>query len=213
MSEIEKKLTTNFGYLFEEELISEIKELGVPKSFKEDTTIIEVGDYIKSMPLLVSGAIKILREDEHGEELVLYYLEKGDTCAMTLSCCMGQTKSKIRAVAETNVELIMLPKEKMADWLGKYKTWQSYILQTYHHRLDELLEALDTIAFLKMDERLFKYLKDKAMVTHNDLLHVTHKQISEDLHTSRVVVSRLLKKLENERKIQLFRNSIKVLEL
>ena len=119
---------------------------------------------------------------------------------MTLSCCMGQTKSKIRAVAETNVELIMLPKEKMTEWLGKYKTWQAYILQSYHNRLDEFLEALDTIAFLKMDERLFKYLKDKAMVTHNDILNVTHKQISEDLHTSRVVVSRLLKKLENENK-------------
>ncbi|QXP71458.1 Crp/Fnr family transcriptional regulator [Polaribacter sp. R2A056_3_33] len=207
------KLDINFGYLFEEDLILEIEKLGVSKSFKEDTTIIEVGDYIKSMPLLISGAIKILREDEHGDEIVLYYLEKGDTCAMTLSCCMGQTKSKIRAVAETNVELIMLPKEKMAEWLGKYKTWQSYILQTYHNRMDELLEALDTIAFLKMDERLFKYLKDKAMVTHNDVLNVTHKQISEDLHTSRVVISRLLKKLENESKIQLFRNSIKVLEL
>ena len=213
MSEIENKLTASFGYLFEKELISEIQELGVPKEFKEDSNIIEVGDYIKSMPLLVSGAIKILREDEHGDELVLYYLEKGDTCAMTLSCCMGQTKSKIRAVAETNVELIMLPKEKMAEWLGKYKTWQTYILQTYHNRMDELLEALDTIAFLKMDERLFKYLKDKAMVTHNDILNVTHKEISEDLHTSRVVVSRLLKKLENENKIALFRNSIKVLEL
>ena len=165
------------------------------------------------MPLLISGAIKILREDEHGEELVLYYLEKGDTCAMTLSCCMGQTKSKIRAVAETNVELIMLPKEKMLEWLGKYKTWQTYILQSYHSRMDELLEAVDTIAFLKMDERLFKYLKDKAMVVHNDVLHVTHKEIAEDLHTSRVVISRLLKKLENEGKIKLFRNSIKVLEL
>ena len=213
MSQFDNKLTTNFGYLFEEELISEIKDLGVPKEIKADTAIIEVGDYIKSMPLLVSGAIKILREDENGEELVLYYLEKGDTCAMTLSCCMGQTKSKIRAVAETNVELTMLPKEKMAEWLSKYKSWQSFVLQSYHYRIDELLEALDTIAFLKMDERLFKYLKDKAMVTHNDVLNVTHKQISEDLHTSRVVVSRLLKKLENEGKIELFRNSIKVLEL
>ena len=213
MLEIENKLTANFGYLFEEKLITEIKQLGTLKKVKEDSTIIEVGDYIKSIPLLISGAIKILREDEKGEELVLYYLEKGDTCAMTLSCCMGQTKSKIRAVAETNVELIMLPKEKMTEWLGKYKTWQAYILQSYHNRLDEFLEALDTIAFLKMDERLFKYLKDKAMVTHNDILNVTHKQISEDLHTSRVVVSRLLKKLENENKIQLFRNSIKVLEL
>ncbi|MCG1035301.1 Crp/Fnr family transcriptional regulator [Polaribacter sargassicola] len=203
----------SFDYLFEEELINEIGRIGVKKSFKQDTIIIEIGDYIKSMPLLISGAIKILREDENGDELVLYYLEKGDTCAMTLSCCMGQSKSKIRAVAETDVELIMLPKENMATWLGTYKTWQNYILQSYHNRMEELLEAVDTIAFLKMDERLFKYLKDKAMVTHNDVLQVTHKQISEDLHTSRVVISRLLKKLENEHKIKLFRNSIKVLEL
>jgi len=213
MQEVSNTLNSNFGYLFEEDLILEINELAIHKTFLEDSAIIEVGDYIRSIPLLISGAIKILREDENGEELVLYYLEKGDTCAMTLSCCMGQTKSKIRAVAETNVELMMLPKEKMLEWLGKYKTWQVYILQSYHNRMDELLEAVDTIAFLKMDERIFKYLKDKAMVTHNDVLQVTHKEISEDLHTSRVVISRLLKKLENENKIALFRNSIKVLEL
>ncbi len=206
-------LLTNFGYLFEQDLIQEIELIGNYKSFKQNTTIIEIGDYIKSMPLLLSGAIKILREDEKGEDLILYYLEKGDTCAMTLSCCMGDTKSKIRAVAETDVELIMLPKQKMTDWLTTYKSWQSFILQSYHNRVDELLEAVDTIAFLKMDERLFKYLKDRAMVTHDDELDTTHKEIAEDLHTSRVVISRLLKKLENEKKIILFRNSIKVLEL
>ena len=206
-------MIANFGYLFEKELLEEISKIGITKKFKAESTIIELGDYIKSMPLLISGAIKILREDDKGEELVLYYLEKGDTCAMTLSCCMGQTKSKIRAVAETDVSLVLLPKEKMADWLTSYKTWQSFILQSYHNRVEELLQAVDTIAFYKMDERLFKYLKDKAMVTHNDVLQVTHKQISEDLHTSRVVISRLLKKLENEDKIHLFRNSIKVLEL
>lgn len=207
------KLDTNFGYLFEPELLQEINNVGVPKTFAAETIIIEIGDYIKSMPLLLSGAIKILREDENGEELVLYYLEKGDTCAMTLSCCMGQTKSQIRAIAETNVELLMIPKEKMAIWLSAYKSWQAFILQSYHNRVDELLKAVDTIAFLKMDERLFKYLKDRAMVTNNDELATTHKEIAEDLHTSRVVVSRLLKKLENENKIILFRNSIKVLEL
>ena len=207
------ELDLNFGYLFEEALINEISKIGVVKTFKADDTIIEKGDYIKSMPLLLSGAIKILRDDEEGEELVLYYLEKGDTCAMTLSCCMGQTKSKIRAVAETDIRLVMLPKEKMTEWLSSFKSWQSFILQSYHNRVEELLEAVDTIAFLKMDERLFKYLKDKAMVNQNDVLSVTHKEISKDLHTSRVVISRLLKKLENESKIQLFRNSIKVLEL
>jgi CRP/FNR family transcriptional regulator len=206
-------LDTNFGYLFEEDLLNEIQTVGIQKKYAANSTIIEMEDYITSMPLILKGAIKILREDENGEELVLYYLEKGDTCAMTLSCCMGQTKSKIRAIAETDVSLIMLPKEKMTTWLSNYKSWQSFILQSYHNRVNELLEAVDTIAFLKMDERLFKYLKDKAMVNNNDELTTTHKQISEDLHTSRVVVSRLLKKLENEEKIQLFRNSIKVLEL
>lgn len=203
----------NFSYLFEEKLLHEISKIGIPKTFSAETIIIEKDDYIKSMPLLLSGAIKILREDENGDELVLYYLEKGDTCAMTLSCCMGQTKSKIRAVAETDVSLLMLPKEKMAEWLTNYKSWQSFILESYHNRVEELLEAVDTMAFLKMDERLFKYLKDKAMVIHNDEITTTHKQISEDLHTSRVVISRLLKKLENEGKIKLFRNNIKVIEL
>lgn len=213
MHDIVNNLTSNFGYLFEDALISEIKEIGIPKTFSKDQIIIEIGDNIRYMPLLFNGAIKILREDKIGDELVLYYLEKGDTCAMTLSCCLGQTKSQIRAVAETDVTLMMIPKEKMAEWLGKYTTWQAFILQSYHNRMDELLEAVDTIAFLKMDERIFKYLKDKAMVNHNDVISCTHQRIAEDLHTSRVVISRLLKKLENEEKIRLFRNCIKVLKL
>ena len=185
---IENTFDNSFGYLFEETLLDEIRELGIKKEFLEDSIIIEIGDYIKSMPLLINGAIKILREDDNGDELVLYYLESGDTCAMTLSCCMGQTKSKIRAIAETDVELIMLPKEKMTIWLSNYKSWQTYILQSYHSRMEELLEAVDTIAFLKMDERIFKFLKDKAMVTGDDVVHATHQEISQDLHTSRVVV-------------------------
>ena len=213
MSDFNTKLISSFGYLLEGELLKEIQEVGVYKTISKNEIIIDVDHAIKAMPLLLTGAIKILREDENGDELVLYYLERGDTCAITLSCCLGQTKSKIRAVSETEVELVMIPKQKMADWLSAYNSWQSFILQSYHNRMDELLEAVDTIAFLKMDERLFKYLKDKAMVTHNDVIQTTHQQISQDLHTSRVVVSRLLKKLENEDKIQLFRNSIKVIEL
>lgn len=213
MSDFNTKLISSFGYLLEGELLKEIQEVGVYKTISKNETIIDVDDAIKAMPLLLNGAIKILREDENGDELVLYYLERGDTCAITLSCCLGQTKSKIRAVSETEVDLVMIPKQKMADWLSAYNSWQSFILQSYHSRVNELLEAVDTIAFLKMDERLFKYLKDKAMVTGNDSIYTTHKQISEDLHTSRVVISRLLKKLENEGKIKLSRNSIKVIEL
>lgn len=206
-------LQTNYGYLFEDDLLEEIIKVGELKHIKAGEKLIEIGDYIRSMPLLVSGAIKILREDDNGDELILYFLERGDTCAMTLSCCMGQSKSEIRAVAETDAEIIMIPVQKMDEWMRTYRSWQSFILQSYHNRMSELLEAVDTIAFLKMDERLLKYLKDKAMVNHNDEIQVTHQQIAHDLHTSRVVISRLLKGLERTGEIALHRNNIKVLKL
>lgn len=208
-----EELTQNYGYLFEDELLQEINSDGVFKEIQEGDKLIEIGDYIKFIPLLIKGAIKILREDDNGDELVLYYIERGDTCAMTLTCCMGHTKSDIRAVAETDVKIIMIPVQKMSEWMGKYKSWQNFILQSYHNRMLEMLEAIDTIAFLKMDERLLKYLRDKAMVNHNDVIKTTHQEIAHDLHTSRVVVSRLLKKLENEGKINLHRNSIKIIEI
>ncbi|MFD0988485.1 Crp/Fnr family transcriptional regulator [Mariniflexile jejuense] len=207
------ELKDNYGYLFEDALLMEINSVGTFKEVPEGYQLMNIGDYIKSMPLLVSGAVKIMREDDNGDELLLYFIEKGDTCAMTLSCCMGQKKSEIRAVAETPTKLIMITVEKMSEWMGKYKSWQNFILQSYHDRMTELLEAIDTIAFLKMDERLFKYLKDKAMVNHDDIINVTHQNIAFDLHTSRVVISRLLKNLENEGKITLHRNSIRILQI
>lgn len=210
MSEL---LHQNYGFLFQKELLEELQQVGVYKKIEANSTIIDVDNYITSMPLVLSGAIKILREDNDGDELVLYYLEVGDTCAMTLSCCMGQVKSQIRAVAETDVELLMIPKKKMAEWLSKYQSWQEFVLQSYHNRMEEFIEAVDSIAFLKMDERLYKYLKDKALVNHSEVIQVTHQQIANDLHTSRVVISRLLKGLEKENKIELHRNHIKILEL
>ncbi len=207
------ELKANYGYLFENALLNEINTIGTFKEIPEGFQLIDINDYIKSMPLLISGAVKILREDTNGNELLLYFIERGDTCAMTLSCFTGQKKSEIRAIAETPTKLIMLPIEKMSEWMGKYKSWQSFILQSYHDRMTELLEAIDTIAFLNMNERLFKYLKDKAMVNHNDIIQVTHQNIAFDLNTSRVVISRLLKTLENEGKIKLYRNNIKILDI
>ncbi|WP_372946371.1 Crp/Fnr family transcriptional regulator, partial [Muriicola sp.] len=145
-----------------------------------------------------------------GDDLLLYFIEKGDTCAMTLSCCVKQGRSNIRAVAESDVELLMIPVSKMEDWMGKYRSWRAFILDSYHNRMQELLETVDTLAFMNMDERLLKYLRDKAMVNHDDVIHATHQEIAADLHTSRVVVSRLLKKMEREGKIDLQRSQIKV---
>jgi len=203
-------LKLNFGYLFEEELLKEMNEFGILKEVSEGHEIIGIGDYIKFMPLIISGAIKVLREDKEGDELLLYFLEKGDTCAMTLTCSLGQTKSEIRAIAETDATFIMIPIQKMETWMGKYKSWQRFILQSYNERLKEMLEAVDVIAFHNMDERLLKHLKNKAMVHHNDMIQTTHQEIANDLHTSRVVISRLLKKLENKNEITLYRNHILV---
>ncbi|NNG09349.1 MAG: Crp/Fnr family transcriptional regulator [Arenibacter sp.] len=206
-------LQHHYGYLFEPELLEEIKKVGVLKKVQQGQTLMQIGETIKSMPLLLNGAVKVLREDEEGNELLLYFVEKGDTCAMTFSCCMGDKKSGIRAVAETDTELLMIPVNYLETWMGQYKTWQRFILDSYHARMMELMETIDTLAFLRMDERLLKHLQDKAKVTHDDVIYVTHQEIAYDLHTSRVVISRLLKKIENEGKIALSRNQIKVLDL
>jgi len=208
-----KILEEQYGYLFEEELLSEIAAHGVYKKIPKSTTIMDIGEPVVHMPLLLNGAIKILREDEEGDELLLYFLEKGDTCAMTFSCCIGKNKSEIRAVTENETELLLIPVQKMEVWMAKYKSWQQYILDSYHTRMMELLETVDTLAFMRLDERLLKHLQDKAKVTHDDTIYNTHQDIAYDLHTSRVVISRLLKKLEKEGKIEMHRNHIKVLEL
>jgi CRP/FNR family transcriptional regulator len=208
-----RQLEEHYGYLFEPQLLDEIEAVGVCKKVLQGQFLIDIGDPIVSMPLIFSGAIKILREDSQGDELLLYFIEKGDTCAMTFSCCMRKGKSEIRAVAESDAELCMIPIEKMEEWMGRYKSWQQFILDSYHSRMQELMETIDTLAFMNMDERLLKHLQDKAMVTHNDFIHTTHQEIASDLHTSRVVISRLLKKMEREGKINLHRNEIQVVEL
>jgi len=173
----------------------------------------EIGSYIKAIPLLVSGVIKILREDTNGDELLLYYLEKGDTCSMTMTCCMGQTKSEIRAVVETDAKLIMVPVQKMEQWTATYTSWRNFVLESYHNRLNEMIHTIDSIAFDNMDQRLLNYLKEKARITQSKVIENTHQEIAYDLHSSRVVVSRLLKKLENIGKIKLHRNYIQIITL
>lgn len=206
-------LKEHFSNLFEDALIEEINQVGTLKEAKEGDKLIEIGDYLRSMPLLVSGAIKILREDDDGDELLLYFLEPGDTCAMTLTCCLGQKKSEIRAIAELDTTLIMIPVQKMEEWMGKYRSWRNFVLSSYHTRLMEMLDTIDSIAFLNMDERLVKYLRDKQNIGKSEIIASTHQEIAYELHTSRVVVSRLLKKLESMGKIELNRNSIRIITL
>ncbi len=205
------ELKESYGQLFEDDLLDEINEVGVFKEFSSGDTLIDIGSYIRFIPLLLSGAIKILRYNEDGDELLLYFLERGDTCAVTLSCCMGHTKSDIRAVAEMDTKLVMIPINKMEEWIATYKSWRNFAFQSYHNRLQEMLEAIDSIAFLNMDERLIRYLLEKSKITKENIIQSTHQEIAYELHTSRVVISRLLKQLEKLGKIELYRNKIKVL--
>lgn len=207
------KLHQQYGFLFEKDLLEEIERVAIYKEIPKGKIIIDIGQAITHMPLLLSGAIKILREDADGDELLLYFLEKGDTCAMTFSCCLGTSKSEIRAVAENDAALLMIPVAQMDVWMGRYRSWQKFILESYHTRMIELLETVDTMAFMKMEERLLKHLQDKAKVTHDDMIETTHHEVALDLHTSRVVVSRVLKRLEKDGKIKLHRNLIQVLEV
>ncbi|MGO4911119.1 MULTISPECIES: Crp/Fnr family transcriptional regulator [unclassified Leeuwenhoekiella] len=206
-------LNLNYGHLFEAELLKEISEIGILKEVKEGDKLMEIGQYITAMPLLISGAIKILREDSEGNELLLYFLEKGDTCALTLSFNRGQRKSEIRAIAELDTVLIMIPIQKMEEWSSTYKSWRNFIFDSYQNRLQEMLDTLDSIAFMRMDERLLKYLRDKQKLTQSNELQSTHQEIAYEMHTSRVVISRLLKKLELEGRIKILRNKIELLNL
>jgi CRP/FNR family transcriptional regulator len=205
-------LQKNYGHIFEKELIDEIAQVSVLKDFKEGDVLIDFGDYIKKMPLLISGAIKIMREDLDEGEMLLYFLEKGDTCAMTMACCIGDTKSEIRAVAENDGQVIMIPVNKMEEWLGKYKSWRNYVFSSYNSRLKEMLSAIDNLAFLNMDERLFSYLLEKVKINNSNRILSTHQDIAYDLNTSRVVISRLLKALEKKGKIKLHRAYIELLD-
>ena len=208
-----EELKKSYNHLFEDALINEIVQVGTFKEVPAGFKMMEIGSYVKAIPLLVSGVIKILREDTNGDELLLYYLEKGDTCSMTMTCCMGQTKSEIRAVVETDAKLIMIPVQKMEQWTANFTSWRNFVFESYHNRLNEMLYAIDSIAFDNMDQRLLNYLKEKARITQNKVIENTHQEIAYDLHSSRVVISRLLKKLENIGKIKLHRNYIQIITL
>ncbi|TKD66981.1 Crp/Fnr family transcriptional regulator [Flavobacterium sp. ASW18X] len=208
-----QELHTSFGNTFEQALLNDIAQVGTFKEVPAGFQLMDIGQYIKYMPLLLEGVIKILREDDEGDELLLYYLEQGDTCSMTMACCLGDAKSNIRAIAESDAKLIMVPIHKMEEWTAKYKTWRNFVFESYHSRLNELLHTVDSIAFMNMDERLIDFLIRKSEVNNSTIIANTHQEIAYDLHSSRVVISRLLKKLENMGRIKLSRSHIEIINL
>ena len=202
-------LKLHYGNRFENKLIETIIQDGIYKSIKQGEVLMDFGLRVSNMPLLLSGAIKILRRDEEGHELLLYFLEKGDTCAMTLTCCLGDAISQIKAETEMDTELVLIPIQRMEDWLI-YKTWRDFVFESYNARLYEMLDVIDNLAFNNMNERLIKYLQNKVLLSKNSMLTISHQDIAADLNTSRVVISRLLKQFEKDGKVILHRNRLEL---
>jgi len=205
-------ISEQYKNIFEPELLKKIEEKAKPVSAKEGDVILDIGQTVRIIPLLLKGTLKISRADEQGKELLLYYLSANESCAMTFICCMEQHPSEIKVAAEDDVEYLAIPISVMDEWMMKYPTWKSFVMKTIRARFNELLKSIDQIAFQKLDERLIYYLKEKSKATGSSLVNLSHEQIANELATSRVVISRLLKKLENDKKLILYRNQIKLLK-
>lgn len=194
-----------------ENLIKEFEKKGSIKLLEPGDIILSENSNIRNIPIVISGSLKVSREDSDGKELLLYYIKPGESCVMSLFGSLHHDTSKIKAVAEEKTEVLMLPIDDMNTWVKEYPDWVAFILYLYHKRFEELLEIVNDVAFHKIDERILHLLKKKANLNHQPEIITTHQQIADELGTSREVVSRLLKQLEKEGEIKLSRNKIQLL--
>ena len=209
---IAEVLAASFPGIRSAELKRSIMENGTLIEVPEGTLMMEMGSVIKSIPMLISGSIKIMREDDDGNEILIYYLQTGETCAMSLTCCMANETSKIKAVVASDVQMIRIPVRFMEDWMA-YPDWRNFVMGTYRQRFEELLNSFDSVAFNNMDQRLIEFLKTKGELRNSDTVNMSHQEIATDLHTSREVISRLLKQMEKRGMISLGRNEVKLLNI
>lgn len=209
--DIKELIIQDFSQFYEPELQKEIEIVGIIKKAKAGNTLIDIGQYVKNIPILTKGSIKILRENIDGSELFMYYINPGDTCSMSLTCCMQNRLSGIRAEVEEDVEFIAIPIKYIEEWIRKYPSWRAFIFKSYQLRFDKMLTTIDSLAFKRMDERLIEYLKNKSQNLDSDMILTTHQHIATDLNASREAISRLLKKMEIDGMIKLGRNKIQML--
>jgi CRP/FNR family transcriptional regulator len=195
---------------FEPSLIALIEKEALLRQFQAGEVVMRTGQYIKSTALVLEGRLKIYREGPDGGEFLMYYLEPGQACAVSMICAMQSDTSEITAVAEEETELLMIPVHLMDDMMKDHKSWYQFVIQTYRSRFDELLNVVDHVAFRNMDERLEFYLKRYREKTGKTKVELSHQQIAEDLNSSREVISRLLKKMEQRGLLKLNRNLIEL---
>ncbi|MDO5981051.1 Crp/Fnr family transcriptional regulator [Flavivirga spongiicola] len=209
---LRQKLDDCYSEIFEKKLMDEIIKAGHFNKIKSGGLLIDIGSELTHIPLILDGIVKIIRRKKNGEEIVLHFLERGNTCAISFANCINHKKSIFKGVVETNMEAIFLPVDHIDEWLSKYKSWRHFIIDSYHFRLIEMVDSIDGLAFMKMHQRLLKYLTNKVKISKDAELKITHQEIANDLNTSRVVITRLLKQLHDENKIYSTRNKIRVLE-
>jgi CRP/FNR family transcriptional regulator len=210
---LREKFIKYYSPIFEEELIKQILEIGNFDKIKAGELLVDIGDDLTHIPLIFDGAVKVIRQAKEGGELALYYLKPGDTCAISFINCIESKKSVFEAVIESDLEAVFVPVDKIDEWLVKYKSWRRYIIDSYHFRLMGMLESIDDLAFKDLHERLIKYLVEKVNRSNKKTIQITHQEIANDLNTSRVVITRIMKQLQDEGKIISTRNKIKVLKL
>ncbi len=197
---------------FSSSLVDEIEKNAVIQEFKAGEVIMRTGQYIKNTVLVISGRIKIYREDDNGGEFFMYYLQPGQACAISMICATKNETSQIMAKVVEDVELIMVPLPLMDKWMMQHRTWYEFVIETYRSRFEEVLDVVDNIAFKAMDERLVFYLKRHQEVSNTKVLNLSHQEIATELNTSREVISRLLKKMEQRGLLKLHRNQIELLK-
>ena len=192
-------------------LLDEIEKHGKLFYFKADDVIVQNETFIKTIPLVVSGTLKVFRVNEDGNEIFMYYVGSGQACAVSLSSCLTAKQSKVKAVAEEDTTIVAVPATLAYEWYENNKAWRWSVFQTLENRIEELFQTIDTIAFAKIDERIVNLLQQKTKIMKSQTLAITHQELANELSTSREVISRLLKKMEGENLVELGRNKIKVL--
>lgn len=192
-------------------MLTELDAVAQVRQFGAGDVLMEPGQPMRYVPIVLSGSIKIMRPADDAGELLLYYLNAFDSCALSISSMLSGECSSILAVVEDRADVLMVPIERAEDWMGRYGSWRRFVFQTYQRRFDNLLRTLDSVAFRQLDERLLAYLDQKAKLTGGQHLYLTHEDIARDLNTSREVISRLLKQLERLGRVSLSRNKISLL--
>lgn len=193
------------------ELVQKLYEYGITKTYQEGDIILDENSSIRSIPIVMKGMMKVIRTEEDGREILLYYIKAGESCIMSFLGGMHNEKSIVKAEVEEDTEILFLPVDKVSLFIKEYPEWLDYIFRLYHKRFEELLDIINAIAFKKVDERLLNLLQKKSELSNSNTIIITHEQLANELGTARVVVSRLLKQLEEEGKLKLGRNKIQLL--